>query len=101
MSINIDKLLDEAVTNIRSDRTKTNELLNDLIAYMAKSPDRHKEVGLTLSKYLETLQRSNEQLVKIATSFKKETNLDLSNNDKDNIFEQLNTAVKERKKNAK
>ena len=37
-----------------------------LMKYMQVSDDRHKEVGIIAAKYLETLQRSNEQLVKIA-----------------------------------
>ena len=67
MSKKIDKFLDEAVTNIREDREITRELLEDAIKWLAKDEARHKEIGFTLSKYVETLQRSNEQLVKIAT----------------------------------
>ena len=39
--------------------------------YMQSSDDRHREVGLVAAKYLETLQRSNEQLVKLAALIQK------------------------------
>ena len=58
-------LTDEAIENVREDRTQTKELLKDLIKYLSNDDHRHKEVGLTAAKYVETLQRSNEQLVKI------------------------------------
>ena len=61
-----DTLTEEAITNVREDRAQTKDLLKDLIKYMVASEDRHKDVGLTAAKYVETLQRSNEQLVKIA-----------------------------------
>ena len=60
-------LAEEALGNIRDDREQTKELLKDLIRYIAAAEDRHREVGLTAAKYVETLQRSNEQLVKIAS----------------------------------
>ena len=61
-----ESLTEEAITNIREDRDQTKDLLKDLIKYMVGSEDRHKDVALTAAKYVETLQRSNEQLVKIA-----------------------------------
>ena len=58
-------LAEEALTNIREDREQTKDLLKDLIKYLGGAEDRHRDVGLTAAKYVETLQRSNEQLVKI------------------------------------
>ena len=59
--------------------------------YLSKSDERHREVGITAAKYVETLQRSNEQLVKVATLIqKKETkNESLSEDDKQEIFDML------------
>ena len=54
----------EATKNIRDDRALAAKLLTDLITNMAGQSD-HQSVGLIAAKYLETLQRSNEQLVKI------------------------------------
>jgi len=103
MRKDFDTLMDESIDNIRKDREKTSELLNDLIAYIANNGDRHKEVGFTLAKYVETLQRSNEQLVKLTSLIKKTggEELDLSDNDRDKIFEALNNPIREAKKKAR
>tara|TARA_R110002124_G_scaffold148068_1_gene313529 strand:+ start:63 stop:380 length:318 start_codon:yes stop_codon:yes gene_type:complete len=95
-------LAEEAIDNIRADRDQTKELLKDLVKYLSSDEHRHKEVGLIAAKYVETLQRSNEQLVKIVTLQKKgeKDSLDLSQSERDEIFEQLNeemTGVKESK----
>ena len=47
MSKDFDNLVDEAIENIRNDRTQTHDLLKDLINYIAGDDHRHKEVGLT------------------------------------------------------
>ena len=65
MGKKLDKFIDEVVTNIRKDREVTEDLLKDAIGYLAKDEARHRDIGMVLSKYVETLQRSNEQLVKI------------------------------------
>ena len=71
MSKKVDKHLKEALDNIREDRKITRELLDDAIKFVAKDEARHQQIGLTLAKYVETLQRSNEQIVKIATLMSK------------------------------
>ena len=58
--------IENARENVVDDRATTKSLLMNLLKYMQVSDDRHKEVGLIAAKYLETLQRSNEQLVKLA-----------------------------------
>jgi FtsZ-binding cell division protein ZapB len=60
----LDAYLTEAIDNIREDREVTKELLSDIMQYMSNDQHSHKEVGQTAAKYVETLQRSNEQLVK-------------------------------------
>lgn len=89
---NFDSLADEALDNIRADREQTQDLLKDLIKYISSSEDRHRDVGLTAAKYVETLQRSNEQLVKIASLKQKEEKTDngLTQEEKDEIFNELN-----------
>lgn len=71
MSNKVDKHLKEALDNIREDRKITRELLDDAIKFVAKDEARHQQIGLTLAKYVETLQRSNEQIVKIAALMSK------------------------------
>ena len=65
MKKKVDNYIDEALANIRNDRDITRELLDDAIKWLSKDDARHKEVGIVMAKYVETLQRSNEQLVKI------------------------------------
>ena len=87
-----DSLTDEAIENIRKDRDQTQQLLKDLIKYMAGDDHRHKEIGFTAAKYVETLQRSNEQLVKIAGLKQKTEKIDtgLTEEERQEIFESLN-----------
>ena len=91
-----DSLTDEAIENIRKDREQTSELLKDLIKYMSGDDHRHKEIGFTAAKYVETLQRSNEQLVKIAGLKQKIEKVDagLSEEERQEIFESLNGDIK-------
>ena len=86
------KLTEEAINNLREDREQTKELLQDLIKYLTGAEERHKEVGITAAKYMETLQRSNEQLVKIASLKQKNEVGDssLSEQEREEIFEELN-----------
>lgn len=71
MSNKVEKYLEEAILNIREDRKRALSLLNDIADFIGQNQERHKEVGQTAAKYLETLQRSNEQLVKISALYEK------------------------------
>jgi len=64
-----------------------------LMKYMTVSEDRHKEVGLVAAKYLETLQRSNEQLVKLAALVQKKSNAseEINESDKQELFDLINS----------
>ncbi len=88
---NIDDYLKEAIDNIREDRDVTKELLDDVIQFLAKGESTHRDVGLTAAKYVETLQRSNEQLVKISGLLLKRegtsTTTSLTDMDKDQIYD--------------
>lgn len=100
MTTKLDKILEEAVTNIRKDRDKAESLLTDVAIWIGSNPDRHVQVGMTASKYLETLQRSNEQLVKIAAIMKTKLNNefgDLDKDEKEELYDDLEQAVEEEK----
>ena len=86
------EFVEQATTNITEDRAATKTLLMSLMKYMQVSEDRHKEVGIIAAKYLETLQRSNEQLVKIAGLVgKKETQSEeITEQDKQDLFDLIN-----------
>jgi len=85
----IDKYLQESIDNIRKDRDITNSLLKDVMMYLSGDETRHEKVGQVAAKYVETLQRSNEQLVKlVALLNKRRTNSDeLTDQDKNEIFD--------------
>ena len=98
MSKKTDQYILEAVDNIRSDREITKELLNDAIKWLSKDEARHKEVGIVMAKYVETLQRSNEQLVKLtALLHKKASNAsdELTLLEKEKIFDLLKDSSEE------
>jgi len=87
----INSFLEMAIDNIQEDREITKELLDDVIRYLSKDEQRHKEVGFTAAKYVETLQRSNEQLVKITGILQKKESRGaaLSDQDKDELFDMI------------
>ena len=89
-----DKHIKEAIDNIRNDRETTRELLDDAMRYLAMDQSRHRDMGITLAKYVETLQRSNEQLVKIISiqSKKTESSNVLSDTDKESLFDMIQTS---------
>jgi hypothetical protein len=90
MAKKVDSYINEAIDNIREDRKVTRELLDDAINWLAKDEARHQSVGIVLSKYVETLQRSNEQLVKVINLVnKKEVSEGLSENDMTQIYEMI------------
>ena len=93
---NFDSLTEEAIDNVRADRNQTKELLKDLVKYLSTDEHRHKEVGIIAAKYVETLQRSNEQLVKIAALKQKEVanNTSLTDDERSEIFDKLNEGNK-------
>tara|TARA_R110000796_G_scaffold45147_1_gene109456 strand:- start:229 stop:522 length:294 start_codon:yes stop_codon:yes gene_type:complete len=87
----IDSYLELAIKNIQEDREITRELLDDVVRYMGKDEERHRIVGMTAAKYVETLQRSNEQLVKVSALLQKKeaSGPALSDFDKDKLFDMI------------
>ena len=88
--IKLDQFIQEAISNIRDDRAITSTLLVELIKHMKTQGDHtHETLGIIASKYVETLQRSNEQIVKLSSIVQKqERSFDgLSNEEKDDIFD--------------
>ena len=95
MTKKIDHLIEQALENIKNDRQETEILLSHLKEYMSVpgNQDRYSDSGPIAAKYVETLQRSNEQLVKIATLvYKKDSSNSsaaLSEDDKRELFDLL------------
>jgi len=86
---NLDDLLNEALENIRSDRDLAREFLNEISNVIAIDAEQNKYLSPVAAKHIETMQRSNEQLVKVI-GLKQKTaveSLELSEEDKDNLFD--------------
>jgi hypothetical protein len=93
MDKKLETFIEQATKNVTDDRAATKSLLMTLMKYMSVSEDRHKEVGLVAAKYLETLQRSNEQLVKLAALIQKRSGPEqgISELDKQELFDLINS----------
>lgn len=93
MDSKLENFIEQATSNITEDRAATKSLLMTLMKYMQVSDDRHKEVGLIAAKYLETLQRSNEQLVKLAALVQKKSQSEqgITEEDKQELFDLINS----------
>jgi len=86
---NLDNLIGEALDNIRSDRKAAREFLNEIATQIAHDPEQNKYLSPVAAKHVETMQRSNEQLVKII-GLKQKTEVsayELSESDKNNLFD--------------
>ena len=91
MKKDLNSLIEQALDNINRDRQETETLLHNLKEYMSVSSDRYSDSGQIAAKFVETLQRSNEQLVKLATLvYKKDASKNqqgLSEHDKKELFD--------------
>jgi hypothetical protein len=90
--INSKEFVDEAIKNIRDDRAMASTLLIELMKILKTDETKHQLSGPVAAKYLETLQRSNEQLVKLASliSKKESASTNLSQFEKSEIYDLIN-----------
>tara|TARA_R110000824_G_scaffold30828_1_gene100908 strand:- start:442 stop:741 length:300 start_codon:yes stop_codon:yes gene_type:complete len=88
---NVKDAIEESLQNIQKDRKLTLDLLQELRAEIKTGETNHSRSGVVAAKYVEVLQRSNEQLVKIASMMAKQQSyredLTLSDEETENIFE--------------
>ena len=91
--INSAEFVDEAIKNIRDDRAMASTLLIELIKILKTDETKHQYSGPVAAKYLETLQRSNEQLVKLAALVQKRSSADqsISEEDKKELFDLISS----------
>ena len=87
----LESLYDEALDNVRNDRKLAREFLNEVANEIAKDSTQNKYLSPVAAKHVETLQRSNEQLVKIITLRQKRQaeTLELSDDDKNSLFDMI------------
>jgi parvulin-like peptidyl-prolyl isomerase len=87
-----EELIQQAIDNINQDREAAQELLQDVAEYIGQQKDRYSSTGMVAAKYLETLQRSNEQLVKLISLMKKvdeDKYGDLNKEDKEELYNEI------------
>jgi hypothetical protein len=89
--ITSDQFVEEAIDNVRKDRAMASTLLIELLKILKQDETKHQHSGPVAAKYLETLQRSNEQLVKLASLMSKKEGIStgLSALEKSDIYEMI------------
>ena len=82
-------LIDEALENIRNDRKSAQEFLNEIANQIAIDAEQNRSLSPVAAKHVETMQRSNEQLVKLIAIQQKNQNvsIELSEEDKNQLFD--------------
>lgn len=90
-NITLEDYIEETTTNIREDRAMAKSLLMDTISDMKVTDVARRELGPIAAKYVENLQRSNEQLVKLASLLQKQTSqhYGLTADDKEQLYDLL------------
>jgi polyribonucleotide nucleotidyltransferase len=86
---NLDSLVNEALDNIRNDRKAAREFLNEIANMIANNTEENRHLSPVAAKHIETLQRSNEQLVKLIGLKQKNQSetVELSEVEKDSLFD--------------
>ena len=97
MSKDLDDLIDEALGNIRDDRKVAREFLNEIANQIAVEPEQNKYLSPVAAKHIETMQRSNEQLVKIINLKQKSATgtVELNQKEKDELFDMIQGGINE------
>jgi len=87
----LETLIAEALGNIRNDRKVAREFLNEIANQIANDPDKNKYLSPVAAKHVESLQRSNEQLVKLIGLRQKgqSKQLTFSADDKNSLFDMI------------
>lgn len=92
---NLASYVTEITDNIGADRSLTTALLTELMDYIKnnKRSGEYSNLSLAAAKYVETLQRSNEQLVKVAAIISRKTeddkNEELSEDDVNKVLSDI------------
>jgi hypothetical protein len=88
---NLEEYMQEATRNVREDRALAKSLLIDAMNDMKGSDNARKELGGIAAKYVENLQRSNEQMIKLSALLQKQQGgtVGLSEEDKSDLYDML------------
>jgi|TARA_R100000995_G_scaffold75006_1_gene44195 hypothetical protein len=90
--LSLEHYIEETTQNIKEDRAMAKTLLMDVMADMAGSSTDRREMGPLAAKFVENLQRSNEQMVKLAAILQRQKTgqTGLTEDDKEQLFDLLN-----------
>jgi hypothetical protein len=90
--LSLDEYVEETTRNIREDRAMAKTLLMDVMADMKAAPTSRREMGPVAAKFVENLQRSNEQMVKLTSILQRQKtqHQGLTASDKEELFDLLN-----------
>ena len=91
---NLNSLIEEALDNIINDRKVAREFLNEIATQIANDAEQNKYLSPVAAKHIETMQRSNEQLVKLIVLRLKNhaAPVELSEEDKNSLFDLIQEA---------
>ena len=90
--LSLEHYIEETTQNIKEDRAMAKTLLMDVMADMAGSSTDRREMGPLAAKFVENLQRSNEQMVKLAAILQRQKTgqAGLTEDDQEQLFDLLN-----------
>ena len=96
-NLTLDEYIEETTKNINEDRAMAKTLLVDMMGDMAASATDRRELGPIAAKFIETLQRSNEQMVRLTALVQKQKSehVGLTDDDRQQLFDLLNDADEE------
>lgn len=85
-----EELIEEAVKNIRVDRATVDTVLVPALQTLIKEPHNDK-LAFIVAKYMESMNRSNEQLIKLISTLnlKRAPTHKISDDEKNDIFDKL------------
>lgn len=99
-NLKLEELLDQVYDNALEDRERAIGLYEDLVVQLSGQIANHAAAGVIVAKYIERLNKSNDQLLKLAEmiQFEKIENLKrtskiVSDEEKENLFNMIKDNV--------
>jgi|TARA_Y100000592_G_C5375764_1_gene270872 spermidine/putrescine-binding protein len=89
-----EELWQEIYGNATQDREKASMLITNLWKEITADPEKHVLYGTTVTKYLERMSKSNDQLVKLAELMSKNEDFDDSPPDLNDVYDRIEVKEK-------
>jgi len=84
-----EELWEEIYGNATEDRQKASMLITNLWKEITADPEKHALYGTTMTKYLERMSKSNDQLVKLAELMSKTEEVDEDPPDLNDVYDKM------------